>query len=210
MTAIGVTEIAIPTSRGEARAVLTRAPESRGAVLLGHGAGGGIEAPDLLAVTELATAAGFDVARVLQPYRVAGRRSTPAPALLDAAWLDVVARLAQRELAGRGLVFGGRSSGARVACRTAAAGGAIGVLCLAFPLQPPRRRADGTLAPDRAIELEATGVPTLVIQGLKDPFGMPVTGPRREVVAIPGDHSLRSGLAKLRAVVAPWLSGLTQ
>ncbi|HET9104879.1 MAG TPA: alpha/beta family hydrolase [Solirubrobacteraceae bacterium] len=201
-------EITIATARGEARAVLTRVPRAHGALLLGHGAGGGIQAADLLAVTEVATAEGFAVARVLQPYRVAGRRSTPPAAHLDAAWLDVVARLGARELSGLPLIFGGRSSGARVACRTAAPGGAIGVLCLAFPLQPPRRRADGTLAPDRAPELDGTGVPTLVVQGRRDPFGMPAAAPDREVVAVPGDHSLRAGLTELRAAVPAWLGQL--
>ena len=95
-----------------------------------------------------------------------------------------------------------------MACRTATAGGALGVLCLAFPLQPPRRRADGSLAPDRAPELDGAGVPTLVIQGRRDPFGMPRPAPGREVVAVAGDHSLRSGIPEVRAAAAGWLAQL--
>ena len=107
--------------------------------MLGHGAGGGVRARDLVAVTGVARSLGISVVLVEQPYRVAGRRS-PAPATqLDAAWIAVVEHLRTRTLEGLPLLVGGRSSGARVACRTAGATGAIGVLCLAFPLQPPRR-----------------------------------------------------------------------
>ena len=109
--------------------------------MLGHGAGGGVTARDLVAAAETAVAQGVAVALVEQPYRVAGRRS-PAPAhQLDTAWTAVVERLRSAELEGLPLVVGGRSSGARVACRTAGATGAAGVLCLAFPLQPAARRA---------------------------------------------------------------------
>ena len=138
---MAVKVVEIETPHGPARAHLHRVPKPRAALVLGHGAGGGVAAPDLVAVTEAANAAGITVALVEQPYRVAGRRS-PAPAhQLDAAWTAVVERLAARELRGLPLVTGGRSSGARVACRTAEATGAIGVLCLAFPLQPTRRTA---------------------------------------------------------------------
>ena len=133
--------IEIDTPHGPARVHLHRARGARAAVVLGHGAGGGVGSADLVAVTSAANAAGFTVALVEQPYRVAGRRSPAPAAQLDTAWIAVLERLARRELRGLALVTGGRSSGARVACRTAAATGAIGVLCLAFPLQPPRRRA---------------------------------------------------------------------
>ena len=133
---------------------------------------------------------GVSVALVEQPYRVAGRRS-PAPApQLDAAWIAVVERLAARELAGLPLVVGGRSSGARVACRTAAAAGAAGVLCLAFPLQPARR--SGPRAPSRLPELEAVAVPVLVVQGRRDPFGIPPGAQGRTVVEVDGTHGLRA------------------
>ena len=127
---------------------------------------------------------------------------------LDAAWLAIVERLRARELRGRPLVFGGRSMGARVACRTAADGGAIGVLCLAFPLLPPRR-AKATKPPEsRLPELDSVPVPTLVIQGVRDQFGMPPEGACRQVVQVTGDHSLRTGLATIGETVGAWLDQL--
>jgi uncharacterized protein len=192
----------LETPFGLARADVRVSAGSRGAVVLGHGAGGGIGAPDLLAAARAAESEGFGVVLVEQPYRVAGRRS-PAPARqLDGAWVAVVEQLQRDALAGLPLVVGGRSSGARVACRTAVATGAVGVLCLAFPLQPPRRT--GT-APSRLDELEAVTVPTLVVQGERDPFGLPPAGPQRAVVRVRGDHSLRTGLDALAAAVGPWL-----
>jgi uncharacterized protein len=171
--------------------------------VLGHGAGGGLHAPDLVAAADAARSLGFTVALVEQPYRVAGRR-TPAPARqLDAAWLAVLARLRGNELAGTRLVVGGRSAGARVACRTAAESGADAVLCLAFPLHPPGRSGDP--AKSRLPELEAVPLPVLVVQGERDPFGMPPDGPQRRVVRVPGDHSLRNTEA-VRAAVGEWLA----
>jgi hypothetical protein len=175
--------------------------------VLGHGAGGGVGARDLTAAVGAALAAGLSVALVEQPYRVAGRRS-PAPAhQLDAAWIAVVAQLAREPLRGQPLVTGGRSSGARVACRTAAATGAAGVLCLAFPLVPPRR-AGSPPAVSRLPELDAVTVPVLVVQGTNDRFGMPPPGRRRTVVQVRGDHSLRSDLDVLAAAVGEWLAGI--
>ena len=186
---------------------VTSVPEPRGALVLGHGAGGGIAARDLVAASKAASSAGFSVAFVEQPYRVAGRRS-PAPAhQLDAAWVAVVGQLAVEELRGLPVVTGGRSSGARVACRTASAVGAIGVLCLAFPLVPPAR-AGREPAPSRLPELEAVTVPMLVVQGTSDRFGMPPPAARRTVVQVRGDHSLRSDLGKLAKAVGEWLTAL--
>ena len=129
----------IDTLFGTANAHVSSADDPRAALVLGHGAGGGVQAKDLVAVARVAHSVGLSVALVEQPYRVAGRRS-PAPAhQLDAAWTAVIDHLLEGELGGLALVAGGRSSGARVACRTAEATGAVGVLCLAFPLQPPRR-----------------------------------------------------------------------
>jgi len=160
-----------------------------------------VTARDLVAVTDAARAHGVSVALVEQPYRVAGRRS-PAPAgQLDAAWTAVIERLAAGELRGLPLVVGGRSSGARVACRTAAATGAVGVLCLAFPLRPPGRPD----APGRLDELDAVTVPTLVVQGERDPFGMPPAAAHRTVVQVAGDHSLRTDLPAIAAAVEAWL-----
>jgi predicted alpha/beta-hydrolase family hydrolase len=177
----------------------------RAALVLGHGAGGGVESRDLVAATDAANAEGFAVALVEQPYRVAGRRS-PAPAKqLDAAWTEVVQHLSGDELAGLPLVVGGRSLGARVACRTAAETGAVGVLCLAFPLLPPRRTGTPT---SRLPELDAVPVPTLVVQGERDPFGVPPPGKRRKVVLVSGDHSLRSDLDAVAGAIRVWLTEL--
>ena len=191
------------TPRGLARVHIHPAEEARAALVLGHGAGGGVGAPDLVAATAAALAAGVTVALVEQPYRVAGRRS-PAPAgHLDEAWVAVAAQLRAGELAGLSLLAGGRSSGARVACRTAAETGAAGLVCLAFPLQPPGRAS----APSRLPELDAVTVPTLIVQGERDPFGIPPASTTRTVALVPGDHNLRSG-AGVREAVAAWLPRL--
>lgn len=196
--------VAVETPQGPARVHLHPVDHPRAALVLGHGAGGGVAARDLAAATEAARAAGVSVGLVEQPYRVAGRRS-PAPApRLDEAWTAVVGRLRERELRGLPVVVGGRSSGARVACRTAAATGAVGVLCLAFPLRPPRRGP----APSRLDELDAVAVPTLVVQGSRDPFGVPPAAPGRRVVEVAGDHALRADLGAVAAAVRGWLDEL--
>lgn len=157
----------IPTPRGTAGAEMDLPDAPHGLLVLGHGAGGGIEARDLQAVRSAAVDAGWAVARILQPYRLAGRRA-PAPAPhLDDAFGAIVADLRAR-VPGVPLVVGGRSSGARVACRTAAAVGASGVLALSFPLHPP-----GKPERSRAAELLGVTVPVLVVQGERDPFGGP-------------------------------------
>ena len=172
--------------------------------MLGHGAGGGIGRAISSRPPTSALSEGLTVALVEQPYRVAGRRS-PAPARqLDAAWTAVVEHLRENELAGLPLVVGGRSLGARVACRTSAALGAAAVLCLAFPLQPPRRKS-GKPAESRLPELDAVEVPTLVVQGERDPFGMPPEGPLRTVARVPGDHGLKADLEAVAAAVRDWL-----
>ncbi|MFL5931001.1 MAG: alpha/beta family hydrolase [Gaiellaceae bacterium] len=199
-----MTPLEIDTPHGPARAHLDRVDEPRGALVLGHGAGGGVGARDLATAAEVARSEALSVALVEQPYRVAGRRS-PAPARqLDAAWTAVVDRLRERELKGLPLVVGGRSLGARVACRTAQSVGAVGVLCLAFPLQPPRR-AGREPAPSRLAELEAVRVPVLVVQGDRDQFGIPPEGPLRTVVQVRGDHSLKSDLERAANAVRAWL-----
>ena len=187
---------------GPAQVHLGPADSPRGALVLGHGAGGGVESPDLVGAAIAARTTGLSVALVEQPYRVAGRRS-PAPAhQLDSAWLSVISQLREGALAGLPIVVGGRSAGARVACRTADETGAVAVLCLAFPLHPPGR-------PDksRLLELDAVTVPTLVVQGERDPFGIPPPGSNRTVVRIAGTHSLRSSAA-VEAAVSKWLAGL--
>ena len=185
----------LETPHGPARLHLHEIDNPRAALVLGHGAGGGVESPDLQGAAKAALEAGLTVALVEQPYRVAGRRS-PAPAnQLDAAWTSVIEQLAFDVQ----LIAGGRSSGARVACRTAAATGARAVLCLAFPVHPPGRPEKSRLD-----ELDAVKVPTLVVQGERDPFGMPPSAPDRTVVQIPGTHSLRSSAA-VKVPVSAWL-----
>lgn len=171
---------------------------------MGHGAGGGVDAPDIVAARDAALAAGVAVALVEQPYRVAGRRA-PAPARqLDAAWAVVVDRLRRRELAGLPLIVGGRSLGARVACRAADEMGAAGVVCLAFPLQPPRRKGKEP-SPSRIGELEAVSAPMLIVQGRSDPFGQPPEAPGRTVVLLDGDHGLKADLDGVGRAVGDWL-----
>jgi uncharacterized protein len=190
----------VETPHGPARVHLHPVEDARGWLVLGHGAGGGVTARDLVAATKAAHAAQFSVALVEQPYRVAGRKSPAPAAQLDAAWTSVVEQL---DTGGLPLVTGGRSAGARVACRTAAATGATGVLCLAFPVHPP-----GKPEKTRLGELDAVEVPVLVIQGVSDPFGMPLPGPDRTVIEVPGNHSLTGDLNALGAEVREWLAGL--
>ncbi len=197
--------IEVDTPHGVARAHVRSARDARGTLVLGHGAGGDIAALDLQTAADVALSLGISVALVEQPYRVAGRRS-PAPARqLDEAWVAVVERLRPREPTTGPLVTGGRSSGARVACRTAVATHAAGVLCLAFPLQPPAR-AGRPQSPTRLPELDAVPVPVLVVQGEHDRFGIPAPGPGRTVTVVRGDHALRSDLPALAAAVSAWLS----
>ncbi|HEU4451367.1 MAG TPA: alpha/beta family hydrolase [Gaiellaceae bacterium] len=193
----------VETPHGPANAHLHPVDGARAALVLGHGAAGGVASRDLVAVTEVARAEGTSVALVEQPYRVAGR-SPAAARRLDAAWTVVVDHLLAHDLRGLPLVVGGRSLGARVACRTAAATGAVGVLCLAFPLQP-RRRSGGAPPASRLPELDDVTVPTLVVQGDRDPFGVPPAGPLRTVVRVPGDHGLRSDLEAVAGAVRAWL-----
>jgi len=195
-----VTALSIPTPHGPAEAELHRCPQAGAALLLGHGAGGSTSAPDLVASARAALASGVHVALIAQPYRVAGRRA-PAPARqLDEAWLAVARYLADGVFADLPLIFGGRSSGARVACRTAGAGSAVAVLCLAFPAHPPGR-------PDRSRmpELDGVDVPVLVVQGERDPFGRPEPAAGREIALVPGDHSLRADPATVGRAVTQWL-----
>jgi hypothetical protein len=172
------------------------------ALVLGHGAGGSVDAPDLQAATAAALEAGLSVALVEQPYRVAGRKSPPRPPNLDAAWTVALEDLRARELAGLPVITGGRSSGARVACRTAAATGASAVLCLAFPLVFPGR------SESRIDELDAVDVPTLVVQGINDRFGMPPPRPGRTVAQVRGDHGLKADAPAVAAAVCAWLGSL--
>jgi predicted alpha/beta-hydrolase family hydrolase len=215
--------IEVPTEFGPARAHL-RTPSGAaplGRLVLGHGAGGGIGAPDLVAARSAAVAAGWQVVLVEQPWRVAGKRVAPAPPRLDVGWLAVLAELPELRRPGRArrpvpLVVGGRSAGARVACRTAQQCGALAVCCLAFPLHPPGRPERS-----RAAELAAppaAGIGVLVVQGERDPFGVPAEfAPLGladvEVVEVPGDHTLArtaAAAAAVRAAITARLPGWCQ
>jgi predicted alpha/beta-hydrolase family hydrolase len=198
----------VDTPLGPARVLTTEpAGEVRGTVVLGHGAGGGAQAPDLLAVAGAAAEAGWIVHRVEQPWRVAGKRIAPAPARLDVGWTAVLGRLRADGRLDGPLVLGGRSAGARVACRTAAAQEAAGVLALAFPLHPPGRPEKS-----RADELTAVDVPVLVVQGERDAFGGPelvataLAGrAAASVYAVPGDHALKKDVDVVAAAALSWL-----
>ena len=200
--------LTIATPVGPAVLELDAAPAAHKLLVIGHGAGGSIEAPDLLAVRTACLAAGISVARVIQPHRVAGKKATPPTGTLDQAWRAVIASLGRRKAtAGLDFVYGGRSSGARVACRTASDGvttpPAIGVVALAFPVHPPGRPEKSRLP-----ELAGVEVPVLVVQGVNDPFGMPAAAPGRRVEQVPGDHGLKRGTAAIGQLVAGWISAL--
>ena len=195
----------IPTPHGDARAHVARPADGPvGLMMLGPGASGGVTAYDLRLATEEALGAGLVVALVEQPYRVAGRRAPAPPAQVDAAWCAVVEHVHSGELADLPLIVGGRSFGGRVACRTASDVGAAGVLCLAFPVHPPGRPEKSRLA-----ELTSVTVPTLVVQGERDPFGMPdrETLPSNITLAVvSSDHSLKKDAPAIRGAITTWLA----
>ncbi|SFK42277.1 alpha/beta family hydrolase [Geodermatophilus ruber] len=206
-----MTALQLETPLGPARVTATE-PDGglRGALVLGHGAGGGVESADLRAVTAAAAGAGWRVLRVEQPWRVAGKRIAPAPARLDVAWRAVLDGLREAGRLDGALVLGGRSAGARVACRTAGEQGAAGVLCLAFPLHPPGRPERS-----RAGELAGVAVPLGVVQGERDAFGSPeavaaaLSGQAgASVYAVPGDHALERNVEVVAAAAVDWLSGV--
>ncbi|HVS67500.1 MAG TPA: alpha/beta family hydrolase [Mycobacteriales bacterium] len=191
----------VDTPSGPAHVALSKRGKT-GLYVVGHGAGGGIDAVDLVAVSTALVAAGWTVARVVQPYRVKGRRAPEPPPRLDAAWAVVLDAL-RKERAGR-LVVSGRSSGARVAVRTAEAVGADAVVALAFPLHPP-----GKPEKSRADELIGLKIPHLIVQGERDAFGAPAEFPSRaNVVGVPGDHSLKQAPDRVAATVIGWLNGM--
>jgi uncharacterized protein len=202
-TAVTAGPLEIDTPHGSARVHLQAAPDAAGALVLGHGAGGGVSAPDLVAASRAALEQGFSVALVEQPYLVAGRRSSPPAAQLDSAWTAVVERLRAEELAGLALVCGGRSAGARVACRAAAPTDAAAVLCLAFPVHPPGRADDPSKS--RQAELDAVKLPVLIVQGTSDPFGMPKARKGHRLVKVADNHSLRKSLDEVSGAVGDCL-----
>jgi predicted alpha/beta-hydrolase family hydrolase len=205
-----VAELTIATPTGDALVGLDQAAGARRLLVIGHGAGGSVQTPDLVAIRNACLAAGISVARVTQPYRLAGRKTPSAAPVLDRAWAAVVAALGRRTaLAGLDFVYAGRSSGARVACRTAADADVtprpIAVVAVAFPVHPPGRPEKSRLP-----ELAAVPQPVLVVQGLSDPFGMPEPAPGRTVRQVIGDHSLKGSAAEVGRLVADWLAALAE
>lgn len=206
---VGESAITIGTPVGPARVMPSTVPDAIATVVLGHGAGGGIQAADLVALARELPRRSISVVLVEQPWHVAGRKVSAPPATLDRAWLAVVAEL---EI-GTPLVLGGRSAGARVACRTALSTGARGVVALAFPLHPPGRPHHSRLA-----ELTGAGVPVLVVQGTRDLFGGPSEFPRgTELRPVDdADHGFKipkssgttqsAALAAVAADVAEWIA----
>jgi uncharacterized protein len=190
----------IATPVGDARVDVSRAVDRWATLVLGHGAGGGIGAADLVALAHRLPADGIEVIRVEQPWVVAGRKVATLPPTLDRAWLAVLEQLS----VDGPLLVGGRSAGARVACRTASEVGAHGVLCLAFPLHPP-----GRPGPSRAAELAAAGTDVLVLNGDRDPFGIPEGSGRTRVVVLAGEtHALSRHPGETGRAAGSWLREL--
>lgn len=205
----------IDTPPGAARVHIERPsaskPHARGSLVVSHGAGGGIDAADLVALRALVDD-GWTYVRVEQPWRVAGKKVATPPKTLDAAWVPLLAALTSGRWAlPRPLVVGGRSAGARVACRTATEVGADAVLALSFPLHPPNN-PDRSRASEAQLVLDA-GLPLAVIQGERDPFGRPddvrsALGPAPTITGVPGDHSLARGREQVLTAARTWLASL--
>ncbi|MQY23548.1 alpha/beta hydrolase family protein [Nocardia macrotermitis] len=192
----------IETEAGAAEVELDKPRSPKFLLVLTHGSGGGVEARDLLAVRDCAVGLGGAVARVVQPYRVAGRRAPGSVIKQDAAWLEIVAALRKKVRSGP-LVQGGRSNGARVVCRTAVEVGAKGVLALSFPLHPPgkpeKTRREELLAASRSVDV-------VVVNGARDPFGIPDPADVAELTVVPGQpHSFTKGFDVISGAVEPWL-----
>ena len=199
----------VETGEGPARLIYNRARRTSATLVLGHGAGGGPDAWDLEVLATALPSYDISVIRVEQPWRLAGKRVAPNPDTLDRAWTGALNALRTRTP----LIVGGRSAGARVACRTARRLGALGCVALAFPLHPPGRPEKS-----RVDELLGAGVPTLVVQGERDPFGRPEELPEHlDVAIVPGaDHEFRiaksaplsneEGLTIIAESVAEWIT----
>lgn len=187
----------IETTAGLARAHIYPVPHGvpRASIVLGHSAGAGLQSPELVAVAQDLPGFGIEVVLVEQPWLVAGRRVADPAAKLDSSWVQAVSALRRSGVGLRRLVVGGRSAGARVACRTVLSTKAEAVVAFAFPLRNPRNREAS-----RAGELAAAAavVPVTVIQGTRDAYGEPADvatsaaelGQRVLTIAVPfADHS---------------------
>jgi predicted alpha/beta-hydrolase family hydrolase len=197
--------VEVATQGGVAQVELDgKADQARFLFVLTHGAGGGVGSPDLLAVRDAGLGLGGLVARVLQPYRVRGARAPGSVPRQDEAWIEIIAAL--RELApGVPLVQGGRSNGARVACRTAVTVGAAAVVALAFPLRPPGAAVDKSRAAELRVPRDA-GIPVLVVNGERDPFGIPARKDVNRLVVVPGEtHALKGHAAVIKTAITKWL-----
>jgi uncharacterized protein len=190
----------IMTGSGAALVELDEVADPAFLLVLTHGAGGGVDSKDLLAARQAGRDLGGAVARVLQPYRVRGARAPGSPDRQDAAWLEIIERL-RPGFPAIPLVQGGRSNGARLACRTAPGAGARAVVALAFPLYPP-----GHPERSRAAELRAAGTDVLVVNGARDPFGIPDATDAARVVVLPGEtHALTKHPEQVGQAVTAWL-----
>ena len=202
----------VETTVGEARLWVDDAERPSARCVLGHGAGGGPDAADLETLAERLPAAGVSVIRVEQPWRLAGRRVAPRPQVLDDAWVAAL-EVIPRDVP---LVVGGRSAGARVACRTGAATGAAGVVALSFPLHPPGK-------PERSRQDELLGaaevLPCLVVQGERDTFGRPEEFPAGDYdvvrvphadhgMKVPKSHDQQAAVAAVADAVAAFVAGV--
>jgi predicted alpha/beta-hydrolase family hydrolase len=195
--------VEIVTGSGPALAEVDEPPSPLFLLVLTHGSGGGVDSPDLLAARDAGRALGGAVARVVQPYRVRGARAPGSPTRQDAAWLEIIESL-RGMFPGIPLVQGGRSNGARVACRTARDAGARAVLALAFPLHPPGRPERS-----RAAELSEAGTEVLVVNGSRDPFGVPDSTDATRVVVLAGEaHALSGDPGAVAQAVGSWLRGV--
>ena len=198
----------IMTGAGPARTELEAPAKPEFLLVLTHGAGGGVATKDVLAARRAGREARAAVALVTQPYRVRGARAPGSPDRQDAAWLEIISAL-RGDHPGLPLVQGGRSNGARLACRTAQAAGAAAVVALAFPLHPPGQA--GMPERSRAAELRAAGVPVMVISGDRDPFGVPDPADADRLVVLPGEtHALSRHPEAIAAAVAAWLRDVAQ
>ena len=198
MTSAGPAHVVVEQPGGPGQ---RRCREPRFLVVLTHGAAGTPDTPDVLAVKDVALRLGARTALVTQPYRVRGARAPGSAVRQDTAWAEIVAAL---NPAGLPLVMGGRSNGARVACRTARQLNAVGVIALAFPLHPPGRPGKS-----RDAELRDAGTSVLVLNGDRDPFGIPEADDATRVVVLPGEnHALSKKPQAIGDAVAGWLDTL--